>query len=242
MLGSQIIRFLIVVNLLAAAVLIYQWRDAQVNALAVNSADRVGLVETSILLASEVPPPSGNVKKRKRTGLSWAQDEPVAMQQNPDSGGSAEPGCVKLGPYFSVSKARTVAKSVGLVGYRIESEDFTDEKVDYRVHLAPAKSIEEAYRTRKLLQSSNIDSFVMTDGPLARGVSLGVFSSRASAESFRHQSSISVYNPVVTPISRVQRSHWLKLDPQDPVKQDKLIAQIISQSPAGSVSAQVLCH
>lgn len=236
--GSQMIRFLFVVNLLAAAVLIYQWRDAQVNALVVSNEDRVGLVDRSISLASEVNLPSGDSEK---PGSSGAGDS-VAMEQNQVYDSSSEPTCVKLGPYFSVSSARTVAKSVGLVGYRIESEDFTAEKVDYRVYLVPAKSIEEAYRTRKLLQSSNIDSFVMTDGPLARGVSLGVFSSRASAEGFKRQSSISVYSPVVAPISRVQRSYWLKLDHRDPLVRDKLIAQITSQSPPGSVSAQVLCH
>ena len=242
MLGSQMIRFLIVVNLLAAAVLIYQWRDAQVNALAVRSENRVGPVDRSILLASEVFRSSSDVEKLTDSDLSRVQQNSVAMEPNQGFDISSEPICFKLGPYFSVSSARTVAKSVGLVGYRIESEDFTDEKVDYRVYLAPAKSIEEAYRTRKLLQSSNIDSFVMTDGPLARGVSLGVFSSSASAESFRKQSLISVYDPVVGSISRVQRSHWLKLDHRDPSESDKLIAQIISKSPPGSVSAQALCH
>jgi len=259
MLSSLRIRLLLVFNLLAAAVLIYQWRDAQVNALVLGNTDRIGSVENPILLASEADNQSGGRKQSRGKPSQTPREEPSekpreelgtrgaskveggAVVSEQYYGLSSEPACVRVGPYFSVSTARKVATSVGLVDYRIESEDFTDEKVDYRVYLPPAKSIEEAYRTRKLLRSSNIDSFVMTDGPLARGVSLGVFSSRASAESFKSQSSIVVYKPVVAPISRVQRSHWLQLD-YAPVERDKLIAEIIRQSPTKGVSAQVLCQ
>jgi hypothetical protein len=241
MLNNHLIRFLVVVNLLAAAVLIFQWRTAQVNALSSNTKDRVGLLHKSIHLVSETD--RGAVLAGEPGGVR----EEEALVSDALSGGisgriTIESVCITLGPFFSLSSARTAADSAGLDGYRIESEDFTDDKVDYRVFIAPAGSMEEAYRTLKLLRSNSIDSFVMTDGELARGVSLGVFSNRASAERFKRQSSLTTFKPVVAPISRIQRSHWLKLEHKDQIILDKIADKIIAQSLPGRISVRPECQ
>ena len=240
--NNQLIRLLVVVNLLAVAVFIFQWRADKVNALSSSNKDRVGLLHKSIRLVSET---------RRDAAVTRKSGDVAGATQLVRSGNLAEsvsdpitddPVCIMLGPYFSLSNAISAADSAGLDDDWIGSEDFTDDKVDYRVYIAPASSIEEAYRTFKLLRSNSIDSFVMTDGELARGISLGVFSNRESAERFRRQSSLIVYNPVVAPISRIQRSHWLKLEHKDRNILYKIADKIIAQSLPDKISVRPVCH
>jgi hypothetical protein len=242
MLNNQLIRLLVVVNLLAAAVFIFQWRADQVNALSNSNNDRVGLLHKSILLVSETRGDAAVTRKPGSVAEAAQLVRSGTLSESASDPITVNPVCIMLGPYFSLSNARSAANSAGLDDDWIESEDFTDDKVDYRVHIAPASSIEEAYRTLKLLRSNSIDSFVMTDGPLARGISLGVFSSRESAKRFRMQSSLIVFKPVVAPISRIQRSHWLKLEHKDRDILDKIAARIITQSLPDKISVRPVCQ
>jgi hypothetical protein len=242
MLNNQLISLLVVVNLLAAAVFIFQWRADQVNALSSSNKDRVDLLHKSIRLVSETSRDA--TVTRKPGGVAGAAQlvHSGTLAESASDPITVDAVCIMLGPYFSLSNARSAADSAGLDDDWIESEDFTDDKVDYRVYIAPASSIEEAYRTLKLLRSNSIDSFVMTDGELARGISLSVFSNRESAERFRRQSPLIVYKPVVAPISRIQRSHWLKLEHKDRNILDKIADKIIAQSLPDKISVRPVCQ
>ena len=55
---------------------------------------------------------------------------------------------------------------------------------EYRVYAGPAESLNAAYQMLKDFRSQGLDSFVLTNGRLAKSVSLGVFSSYAAAERF----------------------------------------------------------
>ena len=57
----------------------------------------------------------------------------------------------------------------------------------YRVFVPPRDSVEEAYDLLQLFRAQGFDSYVMTQGIYARGISLGVFSSDLAVQSLIDQ-------------------------------------------------------
>jgi hypothetical protein len=82
---------------------------------------------------------------------------------------------------------------------------------DYRVVLPPLSSRQEAFRRHREFKSRGIESFFITKGVDAQGISLGVFSSIGAAEDYR-QALISLgYDVLVKVIPRVNRAYWVQI-------------------------------
>ena len=94
---------------------------------------------------------------------------------------------------------------------RLEPVD-TDAGVDYWVYLPPSVSRQAAERQLKDLQASNVGSHIITDGALANGISLGIFSNIQAAEALQRRMKSLEYGVVVRELARTQRSYRLALD------------------------------
>ncbi len=70
--------------------------------------------------------------------------------------------------------------SLGMAGQIREISVDTDP--EYWVYVPPLSSRMMAVRKLKQLQSRNIDSFVITQGDLVNGISLGLFSKKSSSD------------------------------------------------------------
>lgn len=57
-----------------------------------------------------------------------------------------------------------------------------EDRSDYWVHVGPFSSRERAMRVLQELRAKNIDSFLIGEGELKNGISLGFFSQKSSAE------------------------------------------------------------
>jgi len=73
-------------------------------------------------------------------------------------------------------------------------------------------STQEAFRKLREFKSRDIDSFVITKGVNARGISLGVFSSNGTAEDHRRTLVAQGYDVHVNAIPRVNRSYWIQIN------------------------------
>jgi hypothetical protein len=80
---------------------------------------------------------------------------------------------------------------------------------DYRVLIPPAKSSQDAFRKLRELKSSDIDSYVITQGPDELGISLGLFSSLAAAESASADLAVNGYVTQVRETPRLRREFWV---------------------------------
>ncbi|VFS74872.1 sporulation protein [Pseudomonas aeruginosa] len=85
--------------------------------------------------------------------------------------------------------------------------------VDYWVYLPPLASREAALRQLKELQARNIDSYLIGEGVLANGISLGMFSARDSAESAQARLKTAGYEAELKELPRGQRDFWVRVAP-----------------------------
>ncbi|MBA1275645.1 SPOR domain-containing protein [Stutzerimonas azotifigens] len=86
--------------------------------------------------------------------------------------------------------------------------------VDYWVYLPPLSSRQASLRQLRELQSRNIDSYIITVGDLANGISLGIFSRRDSAEGVISRLREVDYEPQIRELPRVHRKYWVRVAAQ----------------------------
>lgn len=92
--------------------------------------------------------------------------------------------CYALGPYtdgISARVAQARAMELSLTGLINELQVPNMRDAEYWVHMPPLSNRREALDTLKELQRRGIDSYVITQGDLVDGISLGLFRSEASA-------------------------------------------------------------
>jgi hypothetical protein len=121
--------------------------------------------------------------------------------------------CMELGPFENVLSAQGVAERLKSVGYNVEmtSVDTLTGESDYRVVMLPLSSQQEAFRRLRELKTLGIESFAITKGVYAQGVSLGVFSSNSSAEDYRKMLVGLGYEVLLDVLPRSSRGYWVKI-------------------------------
>lgn len=85
--------------------------------------------------------------------------------------------------------------------------------VDYWVYLAPLASREASIRQLKELQARHIDSYIITQGDLVNGISLGIFPRSESAEAVMQRLMDAGYEPLMRELPRAHRSYWVRVAP-----------------------------
>lgn len=129
--------------------------------------------------------------------------------------------CIALGPFAdseSVDQIQQRLFSIGIASR--ERADQNMQAIDHWVHIPPLPSRDSAIRLLRELQAQNIDSFVITQGELANGISLGLFSKESSANAVSRRLIAAGYNAEIKPLSRVPEQWWLELDASDEEKLD----------------------
>lgn len=124
------------------------------------------------------------------------------------------PVCEMIGPIEDRVSARQLlerfeSRGVAARGYQIA----VPTRTDYWVHLGPMASRREALDMLRELQQNGIDSFVITEGELANGVSLGYFTRESSANQAMQERRALGYDAKVRGIPRFAQELWIVLDP-----------------------------
>lgn len=123
--------------------------------------------------------------------------------------------CLFLGSFEQEAAASVVAQRlISLdIRSRVQSIDAT-AGTDYWVFLAPLASRQASLRQLKELQARKIDSYIITQGDLANGISLGIFPRSDSAESVMQRLRDAGYEPSLRELSRAHRSYWVRIAPE----------------------------
>lgn len=123
--------------------------------------------------------------------------------------------CLFLGSFEQESAAAAVAQRlISLdIRSRVQSIDAA-AGVDYWVFLPPMASRQASLRQLKELQARKIDSYIITQGDLANGISLGIFPRSDSAESVMQRLRDAGYEPSLRELSRAHRSYWVRIAPE----------------------------
>lgn len=94
-----------------------------------------------------------------------------------------EPYCPSLGPFEQKAKLKEVGQRLADSGLKVEVRTVVvDSNEKYRVYLPSYSDRESAAEALKKLRAKKIDSYIMSDGELNNAISLGIFSTKDSAE------------------------------------------------------------
>ncbi|MBV1878706.1 MAG: SPOR domain-containing protein [Pseudomonadales bacterium] len=125
--------------------------------------------------------------------------------------GSVSKECLGLGPFLDIFSGENVAEQMTLLGYEVavRAVDNMGGTNDYRVMIPPARSLQDAFRKLTELKQQGVDSYVITKGDAALGISLGVFSSESGAKKALQSMVKLGYEAEIVVISRVVREFWV---------------------------------
>jgi len=86
--------------------------------------------------------------------------------------------------------------------------------LDYWVYLAPLASRQASLRQLKELQARKMDSYIISQGDLVNGISLGIFPRSDSAQSVMQRLREAGYEPMLRELARAHRNYWVKIAPE----------------------------
>ena len=148
--------------------------------------------------------------------LSESKDARPRREELPGSPASApETACLFLGSFEQEAQAKEVEQR--LIALDIQSkvqEVDAAAGVDYWVYLAPLASRQASLRQLKELQARKIDSYIISQGDLQNGISLGIFPRMDSAESVMARLKDAGYEPAMRELSRSHRDFWVRIAPE----------------------------
>ncbi|HBZ95631.1 MAG TPA: sporulation protein [Pseudomonas sp.] len=170
------------------------------------------------LRAKEIAPANAYQAARKDIRLLSEADKPSSRNEPSAPVDAASPEaavCLFLGSFEEEARARVVEQR--LLSLDIQAEVRSVDAaagVEYWVYLPPLASRQASLRQLRELQARRIDSYIITQGELANGISLGIFPRNDSANSVMQRLRDVGYEPQIRELSRAHRSFWVRVAPQ----------------------------
>lgn len=120
--------------------------------------------------------------------------------------------CTLVGSFPDQSKADYFIRRLAALGVEANVKNLlVSTTVGYWLHLPPLSSRKELLRRLSELQRQGVDSYVIPDGDLANGISLGMFSEEYRAKSLESSIAKLGYQPKIVEVPREKRELWVFL-------------------------------
>lgn len=121
--------------------------------------------------------------------------------------------CEKLGPFIEAGLGQGILQQLESSGVSGEiSELDVPAPSDYWVYFPPLPSRRAAMNQLAEFQARKIDSFVITQGALINGVSLGLFTKKASALELVRSMDALGYPARIQEVFRSRREFWINVE------------------------------
>lgn len=180
---------LVCLNLL---VMVWFWRD-QAGANQKSVKDPVQVGETLVLL-SELD--SADLKYK---------------QADTANNSDTSTRCYSVGPLADRIDAKHLKVRAEALGFNSELRGLaTGTSIEHWVHIPPQSNRQQSLRLLRELQGRGIDSYIITQGDLAEGISLGLFRSSDSANKLSQKMKGLDYEVVIQEVSRGEKELWLE--------------------------------
>jgi cell division protein FtsN len=95
--------------------------------------------------------------------------------------------CFNVGPFPSSVVAQGFGSNLSAKGFSVRIESRKAEGKDYWIYVPPFTNRAKAEERLRELRSKGVESFVVAEGAFVNAISLGHFSKKESAESFREK-------------------------------------------------------
>lgn len=118
--------------------------------------------------------------------------------------------CWAVGPYpVELDAKHTYARMLAIdIPAKVEKQSVV-VKEEFWVYLPALPNKKQAVRKLKELQKRKIDSFIITEGDLANGISLGLFSKKESVDRLLKNLKKKRITPEVKPLQRTRNQYWV---------------------------------
>ena len=198
---------LIVINVMLSIVVIGDWRsreiaqnqsvlskDSEKNGLEIQLFRPTSQRDLERSAESSIPKPDllGSVNSRLNARGTKSSLLRTLDQEALEDGSSVN--CLAFGPFRAaqLEQLQTTTDTLGIIRWVETLAKGSDGASStslgaYRVFVPPRDSLEEAYNLLQVFRAQGVDSYVMTQGIHAKGISLGVFSSELSVQSLIDQ-------------------------------------------------------
>lgn len=145
----------------------------------------------------------------RESELEQMLENPVEVSQQEPEARQAQ--CLGLGPFSAAGPAQDLAERINALGepVMVRVVDTGTGESDYRLVMPPLASLQEAFRKLRELKASDIDSYVISEGADAQGISLGVFTSEVRAMSLQVELETLGYDTAIREIPRSVRTYWV---------------------------------
>lgn len=141
--------------------------------------------------------------------------------------------CIYLGGFSAEDRARVLVQR--LLSLDVQTSVQTVDAaagVDYWVYLPPLASRQASLWQLRELQARKIDSYIITEGDLTDGISLGIFQRKDSADSVVERLKAAGYDALVRELARAQHDYWVQVAPESGrLVDDSLVRQLTSDFP-----------
>lgn len=141
--------------------------------------------------------------------------------------------CVYLGSFPAEERARLLIQR--LLSLDVQASVQTVDAaagVDYWVYLPPLASRQASLWQLRELQARKIDSYIITEGDLTDGISLGIFQRKDSADSVVERLKSAGYDALMRELARSQHDYWVQVAPGGGrLVDDSLVRQLAADFP-----------
>jgi hypothetical protein len=134
------------------------------------------------------------------------QDTEDTQQIRPDEVALA---CMALGGFADEDSSNDLLQTLARQGFQTNMEIREEIDSKYRVYMPPFNSDAIARQTLASLLESGIDSFIINDGELALGISLGVFTQQSSAYRLQEELAAQGYASGIQEIISSNTEYWI---------------------------------
>ena len=150
--------------------------------------------------------------------------------------------CLLLGPVERETRAVKLLDVFQLEGVKTELvRQVITKAPNYWVYLAPFDSRKAAMRKLREMQVVKVDSYLITQGELANGISLGVFENIDSARRMSKRRKGQGYDVQVTELGREESEFWVAIMEEYTEGLDAKVSQIMDKVEMSFEKRQILC-
>jgi hypothetical protein len=94
-------------------------------------------------------------------------------------------------------------------------EESVASDTDFWLYLPPLASREASLRQLRELQARQIEGYLIGEGDLANGISLGMFARESVAQAARDKIRAAGYEPALRELPRARTSYWVRIRPDE---------------------------
>jgi hypothetical protein len=191
----------LVLGLLLGNAIYFLWQhNAQVVAIAPDLAPTKSALGERLALLAEA---------RGVAAADGKSDASAKPASKPEVSEPPTPICHMIGPFKEKISAHQVQDRLKALDIQLHTFQVNiPDKPDYWVHLGPMRSRKEALDTLRELQAKKIDSFLITEGELLNGISLGFYTKEELAQAVLKQRREQGYAAKILAVPRFTQELW----------------------------------